>query len=99
MNHDLKFLRKFPKDDTGLYIVYDLYTFDNLFRLLLKSDMEHDEALDFVIGNCSLSGIVFQERIHNKGYEKISSADALPPVEAASKARFIHDMMEMASKH
>ena len=30
-----------------LYIVYELYTFDHLFRLLLKSDFDHEEALSY----------------------------------------------------
>ena len=66
MKSDLKFLRKFPKDHNDLYIVYELYTFDNLFRLLLKSGFDHEEALLFILGHASLSAYVFQERIHNK---------------------------------
>ena len=68
------------------YIVYELYTFDNLFRLLLKSDFVHEEALDFILANCSLSAYVFQERIHNEGYTKLSAKDALHPALAANSA-------------
>lgn len=94
MQEDLRFLKKFPKDNNGLYIVYDLYTFDNLFRLLLASSFDHEDALSFILANCSLSGWLFQERIHNMGYENLSAADALPPEEAAHKARFISDMLK-----
>ena len=93
MKERLDFLRKFPRERNGLYIVYELYTFDNLFRLLLKENFEHQEALYFVIANCSLSAVVFQERIHNMGYAKLLAEDALPPDEAACKAQFIYDLM------
>jgi len=51
--------------------------------------------LDFIIFNCSLSGIVFQERIFNKKYKKLSAKDALPPDLAAHKARLIHDLISI----
>ncbi|MCJ7458874.1 MAG: hypothetical protein MUP17_07770 [candidate division Zixibacteria bacterium] len=95
MNKNLSFLRKFPKETSGLYIVYELYTFDNLLRLLLKHGLDHEESLDFIIYNCSLSGIVFQERIFNKKYKKLSAKDALPPDLAAHKARLINDLMSL----
>jgi len=44
MCKDLNFIRNFPKDASGLYIVYELYTFDNLFRLLLKHGFDHEES-------------------------------------------------------
>ena len=95
MKEGLNFLEKFPKDHNGLYIVYELYTFDNLFRLLLKNSFDHEEALYFILCNCSLSALVFQERIHNKGYKKLSAEDALPPDLAACKAQLIYDVMSM----
>lgn len=98
MNNHLKFLRKFPKGNDCLYIVYDLYTFDNLFRLLLANGFDHEDALSFILANCSLSGRVFQEKIHNLNYEELSADDALPADEAAHKARFIRDMMEIVSQ-
>ncbi|MFQ6035303.1 MAG: hypothetical protein ACE5NM_05580 [Sedimentisphaerales bacterium] len=96
MKGGMLFLRKFPKDSAGLYIAYEVYTFDNMFRLLLKSGMCSEEALSFVLANCSLSAVVFQERIHNKQYQKLSAQDALAPDEAARKARLIYDLMEVA---
>ena len=98
MNNDLKFLRKFPKGHDDLYIIYDLYTFDNLFRLLLASGFDHEDALSFILASCSLSGRVFQEKIHNLKYEELSADDALSADEAACKAQFIYDMMEIVSK-
>jgi hypothetical protein len=93
MKEDLDFLKKFPKDRNGLYIVYEFYSFDNLFRLLLKSGFGHEDALCFILSNCSLSALVFQERIHNKGYKKLSAKDALPTDLAACKAQLIHDLI------
>ena len=95
MKENLDFLEVFPKDRNGLYIVYSLYTFDNLFRLLLKNDFDHEEALCFVLCNCSLSALVFQERIHNKGYKRLFAKDALPADLAACKARLIYELMTM----
>lgn len=98
MAGDLDFLVRFPKEHNGMYIVYELYTFDNLFRLLLQSNFDHEEALAFVLFNCSLSALVFQERIHNKKYRKLSAKDALPVDLAASKARLIYDLMSICEE-
>jgi len=95
VKENLDFLKVFPKDRNGLYIVYEVYTFDNLFRLLLQSNFDHEEALCFVLCNCSLSALVFQERIHNKRYEKLSGEDALPPYLASCKAQLIYELMTM----
>lgn len=95
MKEDFDFLKQFPKDRSGLYIVYELYTFDNLFRLLLQNNFDHEQALYFILGNCSLSALVFQERIHNMGYEKLSAKDALPADLAVCKAKLIYDLMNM----
>jgi len=97
MKENLRFLKKFPKERNGMYVVYELYTFDNLFRLLLKNDFDHEEALYFVLANCSLSAYVFQERLHNKRYKKLSAKDALPPEEASRKAQLIHDLKELST--
>ncbi len=93
MNQGLSFLKKFPKDRNGLYIVYELYTFDNLFRLLLKNGLAHEEALWLILIRCSLSALVFQERIHNKRYKRLLAKDALPPDLAARRARLIYDFI------
>lgn len=93
--NNLDFLDKFPKDRNGLYIVYELYTFDNLFRLLLKNGFDREESLRFILCNCSLSALVFQERIHNMGYKKLSAEKVLPADLAACKAQLIYDLMSM----
>jgi hypothetical protein len=49
--------------------VYEQFTFDYLFRRLLEAGLDHEEALDLVLANCSLSALVFEERVHN-GYHK-----------------------------
>lgn len=99
MNAYLDFLEKFPKDSNELYIVYELYTFDNLFRLLLENGFEQEEALTFILCNCSLSALVFQERIHNKKYKLLSAKDTLPADIAACKAQLIYDIMRIKSIH
>ena len=95
MKENLDFLEKFPKDRNGLYIVYELYTFDNLFRLLLKNNFDYEEALCFILGNCSLSALVFQERIHNMAYKNLSAKDALCADLAACKAQLIYDLISI----
>ena len=91
---DLDFLENFPRNRSGLYIVYEVYTFDNLFRLLLQSDYSHEEALDFILVDCSLSAVVFQERIHNYMYENLVAEDALCAEQAACRAQMIYSLME-----
>lgn len=93
------FLKKFPKDKNKLYIVYDLFTFDNLFRLLLANNFDHKEALYFMFANCSLSAHVFQQRIHNKKYKKLSAKDALSVDDAVRRTKVIYDVMRIAQGH
>ena len=52
--------------------INDRFTFDDLFRLLLRSGFTHREAKDVILINCSLSALVFQTRIENRYYLKIS---------------------------
>lgn len=90
---ELKFLKSFPMEKRGLYIVYDRFTFDNLFRLLLKNGMDHFEARDFVLAKCSLSALVFQERLHNDAYRRLSADEAISSKEAARRAIIIKDFI------
>lgn len=89
----MKFLKYFPKNSEGLYIVYELYSFDNFFRLLLKTGLDYENSLNFILCNCSLSALVFQKRIHNKGYLILSADDAISPERASIKARLIFDVL------
>ena len=89
----MRYLKYFPKNSEGLYIIYELYSFDNFFRLLLKNRLNYEDSLNYVLCNCALSGLVFQERIHNKHYLRISSKDALSPELASIKSRLIFDML------
>jgi hypothetical protein len=89
----MKFLKYFAKDKNGMYIMYELYTFDNFFRLLLKNKFSYIEAVDFIISKCSISGVVFQERIYNKKFKELSIEDVLNSKEAAIKAQLIYDVM------
>ena len=52
-------------------ICYDRFTFDKIFRFLLRNDFDHEDAKDVILYNCSLSALVLQERIYNRFYCKI----------------------------
>jgi len=39
-------------------ICYDRFTFDKIFRYLLKNDYDHEEAKDVILYNCCLSVLV-----------------------------------------
>ncbi len=60
-----------------MYEIFDRFSFDNMFRLLLKHGFDHEEALDFILYNCALSALVFQERIYNKYYLKLSTQNTI----------------------
>jgi len=81
-----------------LHIVYECFTFINFFRLLLKNGLDHENAMDFMIANCSFSAVVWQEYIHNYRYRRLSAEDAIHPEIAASKAILINDMLEIARR-
>lgn len=90
----MKFLKHFPKNSEGSYMLYELYSFDNFFRLLLKHGFNQENALYFVFARCALSAVVFQERIHNNDYLKLRGEDALSPRLASIKAMLIFDILE-----
>ena len=68
----MKFLNYFGKSKNENIIVYDIYTFNNLFSLLLHEGNNYEDALNFIIANCDLNAYVFQKCIHNKAYLKLS---------------------------
>jgi hypothetical protein len=88
-----RFLKHFPREENGMFIVYDRFTFDNFFRLLLAHEYDYEDAMDFMIANCSFSALMWQERIYNKRYRKLKAEDALPPTKGARRAVLISDMM------
>jgi len=59
-----RFLKNFKKNKEGLYKIYDRFTFDALFKLLLNNGFGLEDALNFILTNCALSTLVFQERIY-----------------------------------
>jgi hypothetical protein len=61
----------------------------------LKNGLYHEEALWFILNRCSLSALVFQERIHNKRYKRLLAEEALPPDLADHKAPLIYDLMSL----
>lgn len=69
-------------DEIGLYLLenqecFDRFTFDNIFRFLLKNGASNEEAKDIILFNCSLSAIIFQERIDNYYYKLISVSESI----------------------
>ncbi len=88
---------KFEKNEEGLYKLYDRFSFDNFFRLLLRNDFEHEEGLDFIFCNCSLSTPVFQERIYNKYYLNLSTEDTMSDDLVALRNQFLFELV--ANRH
>lgn len=58
-------------------ICYDRFSFDSMLRFLLSNDYTHEEAKDLILFNCSLSAIIFQERIDNNYYKQIKITDTI----------------------
>ena len=94
----MRFLKYFPKNSEGLYMIYELYSFDNFFRLLLKNGLNHEDALYYIFAKCALSAVVFQERIHNKAYLKLRGEDAPSPRIASMKAMLIFDILQCGER-
>lgn len=89
-----KSLKYFPRDNNGLFTVYELFTFDNLFRLLLNEGHSHNDTLDFMIASCSFNALVFQERIHNNKYKDLRKEDLLYPEDSFIKANLIKAIID-----
>jgi len=67
--------------------INDRFSFDLLLRKLLEEGYEHEMAKDIIIHNCSLSLLVWQERIHNEFYLEITENDGMA-----------EDLMELANE-
>jgi len=65
------FNQQFMKNSENLFILHDRFSFWEFFKILRRSNYEHEEALNFIFVNCSLSALVFQECIDNERYKKI----------------------------
>lgn len=59
------------------YEIYDRFTFDRVFRFLLKYGYDEEEAKDIILHNCALSALVLQERIHNVYYHRIHKNEGI----------------------
>jgi len=90
----MNFFKYFPKNSEGLYIIYELYSFDNFFRLLLRQGLDHESSFNFILNNCILSGYVWQERIYNKDFNNLVATDAVHPKDASVKAKLIFDISQ-----
>jgi len=51
--------------------VYDRFSFDKLFRSLIIKGYDAEEAISYILNNCKLSSLIFEERIYNKYYKRI----------------------------
>ncbi len=51
--------------------LYSRDAFIRYFKILTKSGYDPDEALRFIMTNCLLSALVFQEFIHNGKYRSL----------------------------
>lgn len=65
------FNQQFVKNSENLFILHDRFSFWEFFKILRKNDYEHEEALNFIFANCSLSALVFQECIMDDKYKKL----------------------------
>ena len=64
----MEFLNHFGKSREQKIIVFDVFTFNNLFTLLLNEKFNHNSALNFILSESELNAYVFQECIHNDAY-------------------------------
>jgi hypothetical protein len=72
--------------------INDRFTFDKLFRDLLRSGYDYDESKDIMLYCCNLSALVVQERIENRYYLQISEQETISP-------DLVKLFEEMLSKH
>jgi len=63
--------------DEDLIEIYDRFSFDYLFRLLLVEGFDAEESITFILNNCRISTLVYQERIENEYYKQISISNKL----------------------
>lgn len=75
-------------------VCYDRFTFDELMRFFLKNDYSHEEAKDLILYNCSLSAIIFQERIWNSSYKLISNNEDVPKDLGKLKQQILQEYFE-----
>lgn len=76
MEEAFYFSEDYIKDN---YEVFDRFTFDYLFRRLLRDGYGNEEAKDIILYNCALSALVMQERLYNEYYLEISEEDIIAP--------------------
>ncbi len=88
-----QYLSKFEKNEEGLYKLYDRFSFDEFFRVLLNNCFEREEALDFILSNCALSALIFEERIYNKYYLRISCEEKISPDLIALRDEYFREII------
>lgn len=75
-------------------ICYDRFTFDKIFRFLLKNDFDHEEAKDVIMYNCSLSALVLQERVYNNYFYKMEVDEDISQDLLALKNEMANDSLK-----
>lgn len=63
--------------DWGMLCIWERFTFDFCFKLLLHCGLDHEEAMFWMLAECDFSALTWQERIHNKAYRKLSDDEFL----------------------
>ena len=56
---------------------FDRFTFDKIFRFLISHDFDAEQAKDIILIHCQLSALIFQERLENGFYKKISTGEEI----------------------
>ena len=46
--------------------------FDQIMRYLLRKGLGHQDAMQLIIINCDLSALTWQERVHNRAYQRVT---------------------------
>ena len=71
----MEFINHFGKTKEGKIIIFDVFTFNSFFSLLLNEGFDHEDALMFILAEGELNAIVFQKCIHNKAYLKLKAKE------------------------
>lgn len=58
--------QRFAKDRDSLLVVHDRFTFWEFFKVLQEDNYGPEDIISFILTNCSLSAMVFQECIDSK---------------------------------
>jgi len=77
--------------ESGILCLWEPFTFDLCFKLLLSCGLDHEEAMFWMLAKCDFSAFTWQERIHNKAYRKLKSDGFLSPDLASKIINYMTD--------